>query len=171
MTPGSSRRGWILGVLLCATLAATVWVSLGDTATDAPEPALAAPEAPRLPSRREAASDTPRLHLDRLSRRVTADPTQNAFANRSWVTPPPPVQEAPPAPPTAPALPFTYMGKMQEGESGPVTVYLVQGEQAYSVKKGDVIDKTYRVESITADQIVMTYLPMAIKQTLTFGNS
>jgi hypothetical protein len=79
--------------------------------------------------------------------------------------------EAPPAAPSAPPLPFTYIGKMQEGETGPVTIYLAQGEQAYSVKQGDVIDQTYRVESIDAAHIVLTYLPLAVKQTLTFGNS
>lgn len=167
-----TRRGLVLGVVLCMTLAATFWVSQGEDGGPAPDVSVAAAsDHARQPSRREASPDSGPLLLDRLARRAPADPSQDAFAGRSWVAPPPPVVEAPPAAPSAPPLPFTYIGKMQEGETGPVTIYLVQGEQAYSVKKGDVIDKTYRVESIDSLHIVLTYLPLAVKQTLTFGNS
>ena len=168
-----TRRRLVLGVVLCMTLAAALWVSQGEEAESAPDSAAAARPGPaHPPSRREASADgTPPLLLDRLARRAPAGPNQDAFAGRSWVAPPPPVVEAPPAAPSAPPLPFTYIGKMQEGETGPLTIYLVQGEQAYSVKKGDVIDKTYRVESMDTTHIVLTYLPLAVKQTLTFGNS
>jgi hypothetical protein len=169
-----TRRQWMLGLVLCITLAATLWVSQGEeeAGQGADVSDAATPGHARQPPRREAAADsTPLLQLGRLARRAPADLNQDAFAGRSWVAPPPPVVQAPPAAPSAPPLPFTYIGKMQEGETGPVTVHLVQGEQSYSVKQGDVIDKTYRVESIDAAQIVLTYLPLAIKQTLTFGSS
>lgn len=176
MSTAFTPRHLVLGLALCITLAATVWVSQGEEegqsgpATDVS--AAATPEPARQPSRREASADgTPPLLLDRLARRAPAGPNQDAFAGRSWVAPPPPAAEAPPAAPSAPPLPFTYIGRMQEGETGPITIHLMQGEQSYSVKKGDVIDKTYRVESIDAAHIVLTYLPLATRQTLTFGNS
>ncbi|SFU62271.1 hypothetical protein SAMN05216350_103193 [Polaromonas sp. YR568] len=175
MSTALTPRHLVLGLALCITLAATVWVSQSESEGDGPEPdvsAAARPERAPQASRREASADgTPVLLLDRLSRRAPAGPNQDAFAGRSWVAPPPPAAEAPPAAPSAPPLPFTYIGKMQQGETGPVTIHLMQGEQSYSVKKGDVIDKTYRVESIDTAHIVLTYLPLAIKQTLTFGNS
>ncbi len=167
-----TRRRLVLAVMLCLTLAATLWVSQGEEAESAPDSAAATrSDSAHQPSRRDASVDSSPLLLDRLARRAPAGPNQDAFAGRSWVAPPPPVVEAPPAAPSAPPLPFTYIGKMQEGETGPLTIYLVQGEQAYSVKKGDVIDKTYRVESMDTTHIVLTYLPLAVKQTLTFGNS
>lgn len=172
MSAAVNRRRIVLGAALGATLAAALWLSQGEGTDNASEVAgMAAPVGPRLPARREAAPDAPSVQLGRPAQRAATDPTRDAFVSRSWVTPPPRVQEAPRLAPSAPPLPFTYMGKLQEGETGPVTVYLMLGEQAYSVKKGDVIDKTYRVESITDQQIVLTYLPMAIKQTLTFGTS
>jgi hypothetical protein len=172
MSMAFTRRRLVLGVGLCMTLAASLWVSQGEEAESAPDSAVATrPDPARQPSRRDVSVDSTPLLLDRLARRAPADPNQDAFAGRSWVAPPPPVVEAPPAAPSAPPLPFTYIGKMQEGETGPLTIYLAQGEQAYSVKKGDVIDKTYRVESMDATHIVLTYLPLAVKQTLTFGNS
>lgn len=172
MSTAWTPRRLVLGLVLCVTLGAALWVSQDEEG--GPEPdvsAAAAPDPARQPSRREAPADGAPLLLDRLARRAPAGPNQDAFAGRSWVAPPPPAVEAPPAAPSAPPLPFTYIGKMQEGETGPLTIYLVQGEQSYSVKKGDVIDKTYRVESMDTTHIVLTYLPLAVKQTLTFGNS
>ena len=172
MSTAFTRRQLVLGLVLCMTLAATLWVSQGEEAVPTPDAdAVARPGHPPQPSHREASTDSTLLQLDRLARRAPAGPNQDAFAGRSWVSAPPPAVEAAPAAPSAPPLPFTYLGKMQEGETGPVTIHLMQGEQSYSVKKGDVIDKTYRVENIDAAHIVLTYLPLSIKQTLTFGNS
>ena len=171
MTTALNRRQLVIGVLLCTTLAATAWVSQGDGPdTSSVVPPAASSAGPRTPVRREAASAHALLSLDKPARRASDEPGQNAFVNRTWFTPPPPVKELAPAAPSAPLLPFTYMGKMQEGDKGPLTVYLVQGERAYNVKKGDVIDDTYRIESIDAERIVLKYLPLAINQTLSFGN-
>lgn len=171
MTRAPPRRRWVLGIALAATLAATLWVSQdGGIESEAGAAAGALPAGPRLPSRRDPAMEPDELRLGKLTRRAATDPTQNAFANRTWTVPAPAERQAPPAP-SAPPMPFTYLGKMQEGDTGAITVYLVQGEQAYSVRKGDMIDNTWRVESINADQMVLTYLPMATRQTISFGNS
>jgi hypothetical protein len=171
MSAALTRRRMVLGIALCMTLAAVLWVSQGEEESTPDVSDAAGPVNPRPPTAREGPVDGAPLLLGKLARRAQADPNQDAFAGRTWVAPPPPVVEAPPPAPSAPPLPFTYIGKLQEGETGPVTIYLTQGEHAYSVKKGDVIDKTYRVESIDSAHIVLTYLPLAIKQTLTFGNS
>lgn len=116
--------------------------------------------------------DAPRtlssLPLDKLHRQVHASGGADLFATYSWVPLPPPPVSMPTDPtpaPTAPALPFTYLGRFQE-ESGKVTVYLAQGERPHSVNVGDTIDGIYRVEEIEADSVTFVYLPLNTKQTL-----
>lgn len=83
----------------------------------------------------------------------------------------PPVVEAPPPPPPppiAPALPFTVVGAIsgQRIADGQPTAFLRTGEDIVVVRPGDAIGKTYRVESVSADKIEFTYLPLMQRQTL-----
>ena len=81
-----------------------------------------------------------------------------------------PVVAAPPPPPpapVAPALPFTYLGRMVEASN--TVLFLSKQDQSYSVKVAAILDKNYRVESINEDQAVFTYLPLNVQQTLSFG--
>lgn len=98
------------------------------------------------------------------------------FAAHSWTvapppapapvwTPPPPV--APP-PATAPPLPFEFVGKLDDAQR--LRVFLTRGEKIYTVTVGDVIDGTYRVERIKGDEMVLTYLPLNVTQTLSVGD-
>jgi hypothetical protein len=94
------------------------------------------------------------------------------FAHQDWTPPPPPPpppQPAPPPPPpTAPPLPFTFIGK-SVGD-GAWEVYLARGDRTYIVReKGDVIDGTYRVESIMPPVLTLTYLPLNQIQQLNIG--
>ena len=87
------------------------------------------------------------------------DGAGDAFATRSWTPPPPPPQPEPPPPaPVAPALPFTFIGKSLE--EGTWEVYLAKGERAYVVHDHDVVDGSYRVESIKPPLMTLTYLPL-----------
>lgn len=119
-------------------------------------------------------SALPVLQLQRLVRTEVNEPELDPFAGKSWyVAPPPPpiskVKEVPPAP-SAPAFPYRYMGMMQE-EGERVVVYLTQGNRTYSVYQGDTINNVYQVESIAGNQMVLTYLPLDIKQTLSIGGT
>jgi hypothetical protein len=84
------------------------------------------------------------------------------FSTQSWVPPPPPVdpklKNLPPPPPVAPPLNFTYLGSKQE--AGVWEVYLARGETSYIVRTQDVIEGTYRVDSVTPNAIILTYLPL-----------
>jgi hypothetical protein len=92
----------------------------------------------------------------------------DAFATRNWTPPPPPPAPAPPPPqPTAPPLPFTYIGKALE--AGEWEVYLSQGERTWIVRNLDVIDGSYRVESIKPPLMTLTYLPLNQVQQLNIG--
>lgn len=129
---------------------------------DATEPAPAAAAAPELAVARVAT----------LRRTDETSPRANVFAAKSFYVPrPKPKRVAvvvpPPPPPVAPPLPFTYMGVLKEG--GSTVVFVVSGERLHSVRVGDVIDGTYRVEAIGSEEVTFVYLPMNEKQTLRIG--
>ncbi|WP_240161550.1 hypothetical protein, partial [Burkholderia sp. Ap-955] len=87
----------------------------------------------------------------RRNRYITADPRQPP------VVPPPP--ETRPAPPTAPPMPFTFVGE-QDAKAARPRVFLSNGDQLLIVSPGDVIDRQYRVESVSESSVVLTYLPL-----------
>jgi len=92
------------------------------------------------------------------------------FASHSWTPPPPPpppVVAAPPPKPTAPPLPFTYLGKMED--NGKWEAYLTRNGETYVVREQSVIDGTYRADSITPSMLTMTYLPLKQVQRLAIG--
>ena len=105
---------------------------------------------------------------------VAARPTfsgeaaEDPFQKLSWtpapvvVAPSPPV--APPVP-RAPALPFIFVGLIEQGTAQP-TGFLARGEELLVVSAGDVLDGTYRVDSMKATEIVITYLPLKERQTI-----
>lgn len=97
---------------------------------------------------------------------------KNLFAAYDWNPPPvvqiPPTQKpAPPVAPTAPPLPFSFVGLLEQ-QAKP-TVFLAKGENLLLVSAGDVIDETYRVEVINANEIVFTYVPLKQKQSITIA--
>jgi hypothetical protein len=99
------------------------------------------------------------------------------FSHLSWLPPAPPpapprpVPTPPPAaalPPvaTAPAIPFSFIGMLEKGPGKPVA-FLARGDALLVVSAGDLLDgNTYRVERLNANEIVMTYLPLNVQQTL-----
>ena len=97
------------------------------------------------------------------------------FAQLSWSPPPPPPPPpAPPAPqpkpaaPVTPTLPFTFVGMLERGAAKPAA-FVAKGETLLVISAGDMLENnTYRVESLNANEIVMTYLPMNIQQALSF---
>jgi hypothetical protein len=111
----------------------------------------------------------PALQMNKLSRADITEPKHNPFAGKSWFIPSPlsPVASTPKevASPSAPSLPFNYMGRIQE-EGGPVVVFLTQDSKAYAVREGGAVDQSYRLESISPTQLILVYLPLNTKQTL-----
>ncbi len=116
------------------------------------------------------------LMLDTLQARSMAQvDKEDMFKSKSWyVAPPPPpkpkyVAPPPPPPPTAPPLPYKFTGSFQEpGQK--LVVYLSRGDKLYSVSAGDILEGTYKIESINAGQLVILYLPLNISQNLRIGD-
>lgn len=131
----------------------------------------------RIRSTAPAKQDTTiALDLARAKRGGSTPKALDAFGARTWNPPPRKlspkemaaqraVEEPPPPPPQAPPLPFTYVGML--GDEDETTVFLSQQENSFAVKKGDVINGTYRVEEAEAGRVVLTYLPLDQRQTLT----
>ncbi|MFJ4345176.1 hypothetical protein [Pseudomonas sp. NPDC089401] len=82
-----------------------------------------------------------------------------------------PVVAAPvaPAAPTAPALPFEFIGRL--GDRDDLQVFLQSGEKLYVVRQGDVIDDTYRLDRVSANELDLVYLPLHQSQTLSVGSA
>jgi len=164
MMRAPATRRWLLGIALTATVAAALWDG-GDT----PEPVTTAKSERPVPPRggARAAAPLPEIKLGALDQKMPRDPVADAFVARSWEPPPVPVKVAPPPPPRAPALPYTYVGKILE--DGASVVFVARQNRNYAVKKGDTLDATYRVDEITGTEMVLTYLPLDQRQSLRIG--
>lgn len=154
-----SRRHALFGLALAATLAATWWASQVEeepAETPAEHPEAARPRraaAPAAPAPTLAGLDAPRA--------MPAD-SPELFQPRSLQPPPP--SPPPPPPPQAPALPFRFVGALEEG--GERAVFLLEGTQVLMVRAGDQLGGQYRVERITPTSVEFTYLPLKQRQTL-----
>ena len=122
------------------------------------------------------------IALDKLKRSSMKKSGKDLFATTSWggaIHQPAPTMSATtaapqivaPVVPGAPPLPFSYMGKMFDEESGKLVLYLAKGEVSYSVSVGDLIDGAYRVEAVSGVELTLIYLPLNIKQILIIGES
>lgn len=114
-----------------------------------------------------------------MKHRIVADNIKHGglFQSKNWYTPPPQMkttslQKMPTIvlpPPSAPALPFSFIGRMIDKNE--VVLFLSKNGRQYAVKAGDVIDGNYRVEKFTENDVLFTYLPMNIQQTLAFHSA
>jgi len=100
---------------------------------------------------------------------IEVNRTADAFPSMVWTPPPPPPAPPPPPPPppppTAPSLPFKFVGMIEQKSDRPAA-FLAKGDALHIVRVGDVVDSTYRVDSLSPTQIVVTYLPLNQRQSL-----
>jgi hypothetical protein len=104
-------------------------------------------------------------------------PAGDLFAARSWKAAPvlgsvveQPVDVTPVVQvPTAPPLPFQFVGRLDDRSD--LQVFLQNGEKIYVVRKGDVIDETWRIERISDMELSLVYLPLHLSQTLSVGST
>lgn len=165
-------------LLWMAAISAAGLAVAGDNITvEREEPSAQGGEAMKIAPVPHAAAERssarrPLLDLQRLQATRAQQPTAELFGVKSWYVPPPPPPPPAPAPvalpvpvnPTAPPLPFTFMGRMTEEDR--VSVFLIKGERAYIAAEGDVIDGMYRMEKIQARQVTLRYLPLDMEQIL-----
>ena len=145
-----------------AAIAVVALALLASLVSGREKPQLAAPSA------EESVHTTPGfadLDPEKL-KRPAAQPAQavtDPFAAPPPAAPPAQQQHAPAAP-TAPPLPFRYVGRAVEDSR--IAVFLERGNENYSVATGERAGRDYRVEQITDASVTFTYLPLGERQTL-----
>ena len=114
------------------------------------------------------------IDVSKLARARRAAPGRDPFGPRSFAPPAPAaapaakagprMARAAPQKPSAPPLPFTYLGKVTQGKR--TETYVLRGEELISVAPGQDIDLQYRVDAVSDTAIRFTYLPLKAPQTL-----
>ena len=107
---------------------------------------------------------------------IVSNDVSNLFLKHTWFRPPTIVaqsvilspQPLPPQPPSAPNMPFVYMGKYADGNDQ--FIILSRGNRVFTVVQGDIFDNQYRLEKIDANSAQLTYLPLGIQQTISTGS-
>lgn len=169
-------------LLFGSLLLASAWLALfGDKTPvqdDTPPQGSAHASALPTPAPRSAGAGAgepfimalrPREDLISLSDREDKTPL---FRAHDWTPPPPPppkARQAPPPRPTAPPLPFTYLGKKEE--NGQWEAFLARGDDVFVVREQTVIDGQYLVTSLTPQVLTMTYLPLQQEHKLILGGA
>lgn len=166
----AARIRWaVLLTLLATTLAAIFYPMEGGTAHNA---ARASP-----PGAKEGVRKPPSVAVTftpELANAIWLPIEDDPFASRGWQAPPPaPVAAvvpaptpvlSPPAPVGPPPLPFQFVGSLND-DTGQ-TIYLGRGDQAVIARSGEVLDGTYKVKTVSAEQVEFEYLPTGQTQTL-----
>jgi hypothetical protein len=147
--------------IIALTLVASV--VLGRETTSQPAVVALADAQGNQPAPSETLPD---LDLQRLNRVRTGDEITDLFAPRKTTLPAAAVVSQPPPPPapSAPPLPFTYLGKLIDGDK--LEVFVAHEGEHYSLEKGQTLNGEYRVESVTAHAVSFIYLPLGIRQKL-----
>jgi hypothetical protein len=151
-----------LAVLACALVASVV------VGRERPSEAQPGP-ASRLPGRVDVRAALEQdLDLSRLHREVAAAPkageVPDPFGKKSFGAAAASGARVAAAPSGAPPLPFRYLGKAIE--DGQLSVFLMRGNDSYTLHGRQALDDEYRVDKVTETQVVFTYLPLKTKQTL-----
>lgn len=136
-----TRREKIL-LAVFAGIAALSFILQSDDAGDLP---VSSPPAPAIAAKRFP----------------DASAQGNLFPGQIWT---PPVTEQPLQPPESPAFPFDYLGLWREQETE--IVFLSAGAQVIRVRQGDVIQNTWRLDQVSQQQLVFTYLPLKMTKTM-----
>lgn len=168
-----SRTRWMLLLALLATLTA-VWFAPEPEAEAIVAPARRTPEAQVGAIRQATDAQGPQvLSIRSRSDEDDADALSDLFAAPPWTPPARTVvpakatvpEIAPELPaPTAPPVPFSVMGSMEEG--GKRAYFLSYADQSFVARVGDTLLEQYKIESVDGDRMTLRYLPMDVLQTL-----
>ena len=175
----TTRGKWLTGI----AAAVAAYVVFGPKDSDSVEPTRAAAGSAvhvhaTAAGASSAASAPLGRTLEQLARRVVEGEGAGAlFAAHSWYIPPPPPPPPPPSPasllppaPTAPPLPYQYIGSYTPEGQKPV-LFLSKGDRVFDVHVGDTLENTYSVDGFNKSQILLTYKPLNIQQQLIVGST
>lgn len=167
-------------VALLATLSSAAWLALQDDENGGIELAQSSrgDGVTPPPAGRAAAVAAPAWPRAAAVRGSEPWPFDTAQAP-SWVPRPPPPPPAPPPaapvppaivpPPQAPPFPYTLIGRIEDG--GIVHALLGGPDRTLGVKVQDIVDGQWRVDTIGAGSLSLTWLPGGQQKTLSFRPS
>lgn len=151
-----------------ATAVAVALVLAASVVTGRERPSETPPApAERLAAQIRSAAPGEELDLGRLERPNGDGAQSDPFAPKSFAAPAPAgarAANAPPQKPSAPPLPFRYLGKVIE--DGKLSIFLARDDKSYSVASPQALDHEYRVDKVSETSVTFTYLPLRAKQTL-----
>ena len=167
-----ARRRTLLFSVLAGALVWSGWLALNGNPGDETAGLVEVADSHAQPAARPAVLPAPavRLAQPETAPRMAAA-SVNLFPKQTWYIPPPPPPPppyVPPPPPQAPALPFAYMGRWQEGPN--TTYYLTRGTVPVSVRAGQVLDGAWRLEPVAGRNLNFTYLPLNQTRSLRMGD-
>lgn len=166
------KRWLVLGVLLALTLY-LVWHSPQPDIGLVNVPTSRAPTADRAAFVTDTASSIP-VSLDfRLAPRAqevneVVDLFAPAVVKRPQEDMQPVAKQVAPKP-QAPPLPFTFVGKITEGDG--VKIFLQADNVIYSPKVGEVFAQQYQLAAAEHGKLSLIYLPLNITQTMFYGET
>jgi hypothetical protein len=113
-----------------------------------------------------------KLDVEALTKRSLPELSPSLFGNA--VTAPPVslvVMQPPPQPskPSAPQLPYTYLGQFRDAD-GRLLFYLRRDNEVIVAKPGTKLDESYQLESDVQHGLTFTYLPLKEAQVIPIGN-
>jgi hypothetical protein len=71
--------------------------------------------------------------------------------------------------PVAPPFPYKFGGRLVTGNGAPL-LFLQKGTELVAIKKGEILDGVWRVESLTDDRIEVSFVPLGERLALTFAS-
>lgn len=175
----NQHNAW-LWLVLIATVALTFWTSIQPESENAADDLV----SPTIKSVQSTGNQTRKItnNISAIApiqtanqpstwqvrnREMLAEKPTDLFPVHSWavVVPVAKTKLAPPPPPVAPPTPFTYMGKMEDGPKGTL-IFLMANNKVYSVSKGENVDAFWRLDGEDANQLMFTFLPLNLPQSL-----
>lgn len=164
------RAGVRKAILFAVLLGIVGWLALDSGRLETPSPGAAKRDGGKetVAGAQDSAQDTRAGRYALPERAPLGETRAEIFGPHTWQPPAPKVTAAPAAP-RAPAMPYRFAGKLlQEGK---LQVFLAKGDEVVSVREGDTLDGTYRVQAIDETQITLVYLPLGLKETIPVSSS
>ena len=150
--------------ILAAAAGVTIWLAL-TLEPHGPEPVVSAAQS--VTARHGVPADEPHSRFAALAERAGMGVLGiDLFGSRSWAPPPAAIPQTVAAA-VPPPLPYRYAGMLAQG--GEVQVLLARDDRVVPAIPGQILDGDYRVESVSAQEIVLLYLPLNARQTVPAG--
>ncbi len=160
----AGHRKLLLSGILIGLVAFVLWDSAPSREASRAPSAAAGKAEPARAGAPEAARGPGDFGLALPERSALGEVQAELFGAQSWRPPAPKTAPPPPAAPTAPPMPYRIAGRLVQ--DGQLQVFLSKGDTPIAVKQGQVLDGTYRVDSVTVDRVTLTYLPLDQKETI-----